>query len=162
MQLIVLAVPGCPNVAVLDGRPAAVLDDRAGVSVAHEVICDESEAVRWGMRGSPTLLIDRADPFAERGQPPSMSCRKYRDGHGQMSRAPSAAQLRQAIERAPATTARPAQLEHHRHQPQPGHRVPHGLALGSQIPACRSTPGTRAQVRAQRRDGPDAPTVPPL
>ena len=26
-----------------------------------------------------------------------------------------------------------AQLEHHRHQPQPGHRGPHGLALSGQI-----------------------------
>jgi hypothetical protein len=54
------------------------------------------------MHGSPTLLIDGADPFAEPGQPPSMSCRLYRDENGQLSRAPSLGQLRQAIEQAPA------------------------------------------------------------
>ena len=29
------------------------------------------------MTGSPTLLVDGADPFARPGQPPSISCRLY-------------------------------------------------------------------------------------
>jgi hypothetical protein len=107
MHLTVLAEPGCPNAPVLKARLAAVVDGRAGVSVSHEVICDEGEAARWGMRGSPTLLIDGVDPFAEPGQPPSMSCRLYRDDDGQASGAPSAGQLRQAIERALAAAAGP-------------------------------------------------------
>jgi Alkylmercury lyase len=100
MQLTVLAVPGCPNAPVLGDRLAAVLDGRAGVLVSHQVISDEGEAARWGMHGSPTLLIDGADPFAERGQTPTMSCRLYRDENGQLSGAPSLGQLRQAIEQA--------------------------------------------------------------
>ena len=98
-HLTVLAVPHCPNAPVLDDRLAAVLDGRAGVSVSHEVITDESEAARWGMHGSPTLLIDGVDPFAVSGQP-SMSCRLYRGDNGQVTGAPSAGQLRQALERA--------------------------------------------------------------
>lgn len=104
MHLIVLAVPGCPNSPVLKDRLAAVLDDRAGVSVSHQVISDEGEAARWGMHGSPTLLIDGVDPFGEPGQPPSVSCRLYRDDTGQTSGAPSVSQLRQAIEQAPAAS----------------------------------------------------------
>jgi hypothetical protein len=107
MQLTVLAVPGCPNAPVLSGRLAAVVDGRAGASVSHQVICDEDEAARWAMHGSPTLLIDGADPFAEPGQPPSMSCRLYRDDDGRTSGAPSASQLRQAIKQAAATTEPP-------------------------------------------------------
>jgi Alkylmercury lyase len=102
MQLTVLAEPGCPNAPVLGDRLATVLDGRAGVSVTHQVVSDEAEAVRWGMHGSPTLLIDGVDPFAEPGQAPSMSCRLYRDEDGQLSGAPSVGQLRQAIEQAPA------------------------------------------------------------
>ena len=83
MHLTVLAEPACPNAPVLEDRLAAVLDGRAGVSVSRQVISDETEAARWGMHGSPTLLIDGVDPFAEPGQPPSMSCRLYRDEHGQ-------------------------------------------------------------------------------
>jgi Alkylmercury lyase len=104
MDLTVLAVPGCPNAPVLGGRLAAVVDDRAGVSVAHQVVSDEGEAARWGMHGSPTLLIDGVDPFAEPGQPASMSCRLYRGDDGRTSGAPSAGQLRQAIEQSAATT----------------------------------------------------------
>ena len=103
MRLTVLAVPGCPNVAVLGDRLAAVVNGREGVSVSHQVISDEGEAARWGMHGSPTLLIDGVDPFAEPEQPPSLSCRLYRDENGQLSGAPSVGQLRQAIEQALAT-----------------------------------------------------------
>ena len=107
MHLTVLAEPACPNAPILEDRLAAVLDDRAGVSVSREVIADETEAARWGMHGSPTLLIDGVDPFAEPGQPPSMSCRLYRDEHGRTSGAPSAGQLRQAIEQAQAAVGEP-------------------------------------------------------
>jgi hypothetical protein len=105
MQLTVLAVPDCPNAPVLQHRLAAVLDGRADVTVAHEVISTEDEATRWGMHGSPTLLIDGADPFAEPGQPPSMSCRLYRGDSGQTSGAPTAGQLRQVIDQAQAAAA---------------------------------------------------------
>ena len=105
MHLTVLAEPGCPNADVLTSRLAAVLAGRAGISVSHEVIRDDREAAHWGMHGSPTLLIDGVDPFAEPGQQPSMSCRLYRADDGQLSGAPSAGRLRQAIEQALAATA---------------------------------------------------------
>src|SRR5215471_3177665 len=102
MHLTILAVPDCPNAPVLEDRLAAVLHGRADVSVSHEVITDEGEAARRGMHGSPTLLIDGADLFAEPGQPSSMSCRLYRDDDGRASGAPSVAQLRQVLAQAPA------------------------------------------------------------
>ena len=105
MDLTVLGVPGCPNAPVLQDRLEAVLDDLPDVSVSHEVITDEGEAARSGMYGSPTLLIDGVDPFAEPGQAPSMSCRLYRGENGQPSGAPSPGQLRQVIEHARAATA---------------------------------------------------------
>jgi hypothetical protein len=107
MHLTLLAVPDCPNAPVLAERLAAVLDGRDGVSVSRELISDESEAARWGMHGSSTLLIDGTDPFAGPGQPTSMSCRLYRDGNGRASGAPSAGQLRQAIEQALVTATVP-------------------------------------------------------
>jgi len=108
MHLTVLAVPDCPNAAVLEERLTAVLGGRAGVSLSHEMITDEDQAARWGMHGSPTVLIDGADPFAEPGQPPSMSCRLYRDDGGRPSGAPSAAQLRHVIEQALAAAGEQA------------------------------------------------------
>ena len=99
MHLTVLAESTCPNVPVLKDRLTQVLDGRDGISVSHRVISSQDEAIRWGMHGSPTLLIDGVDPFAQPGQPPSMSCRLYRDDNGQATGAPSMRQLRQAIER---------------------------------------------------------------
>ena len=58
MHLTILAEPDCPNAPVLRDRLAAVLNGQAGISVSDEVIRDESEAVLWGMHGSPALLID--------------------------------------------------------------------------------------------------------
>jgi hypothetical protein len=100
MHVTVLAVPGCPNVALLEEQLASALEDRPGVTVSRHVIADEAEAASRGLHGSPTILINGTDPFAEPGQPASMSCRLYRDSDGRMSGVPSAGQLRQAIERA--------------------------------------------------------------
>jgi hypothetical protein len=104
MHVTVLAVPDCPNVMLLEERLAQVLQGRRDVTVSRQVIADQDEAVRWGMRGSPTILVDGIDPFAGPGQSASVSCRLYRDGDGQAHGAPSASQLRQAIAIA-ATTA---------------------------------------------------------
>jgi hypothetical protein len=49
------------------------------------------------MHGSPTLLVDGADPFAAPGQVPSLSCRLYRDESGRAEGAPSVDALRRAI-----------------------------------------------------------------
>ena len=107
MHLTILAEATCPNAPVLQDRLAVVLDGRADVTVSHRVISTEEEAVRWGMNGSPTVLIDGTDPFAAPGQEPSLSCRLYRDDSGGTSGAPSASQLRQAIEHAATMTGPP-------------------------------------------------------
>ena len=54
------------------------------------------------MHGSPTLLIDGTDPFAAPGQPPSLSCRFYRDTTGLTEGAPSVETLRQVLQQAAA------------------------------------------------------------
>ena len=97
MELTVLAVPDCPNAALLEERLAQVLEGRRDVTVSRQLITDEDGAARWGMPGSPTILVDGLDPFAEPGQPASVSCRLYRDGDGRADGAPSVSQLRQAI-----------------------------------------------------------------
>jgi hypothetical protein len=40
------------------------------------------DAERLGFLGSPTVLIDGADPFAEPDATPSLSCRVYRTVQG--------------------------------------------------------------------------------
>ena len=102
MQVTVLGVPGCPHVPVLDERLAEALDGLPAVTVSRQVIVTEDEAARSGMHGSPTILIDGIDPFAEPGQPDSVSCRLYRGSDGRADGAPSVSQLRAALSTAAA------------------------------------------------------------
>lgn len=66
---MILLTEGCPNAPILEERLAAVLAGRPGVRVRRKVITDEDQAARWEMHGSPTLLVDGADPFAAPGIP---------------------------------------------------------------------------------------------
>ena len=105
MHLTVVVTPDCPNGPILKDRLTVVLNDWPGISVSHEFVTNMDHASRWGMHGSPTLLIDGVDPFAMPGQLPGMSCRLYRHEDGQLAGAPSVSQLRQAVEQALATNA---------------------------------------------------------
>jgi hypothetical protein len=97
MKLTLLTVPDCPNAAAFEEQLAAALAAHPGIVVHRREISDEQAAAEAGMHGSPTLLIDGIDPFASPGQPPSLSCRLYRDAAGHLTPAPSAESLRQVL-----------------------------------------------------------------
>ena len=71
MELTVLTGPDCPNAAAFEERLAAALADYPDAVVRRQV-ADEREAAETGMAGSPTLLINGADPFAAPGQVPGL------------------------------------------------------------------------------------------
>lgn len=97
MRVQLLTLPDCPYVALLARRLALALAGRTDVRVEREVIDDAGRAVRAGMAGSPTLLVDGIDPFAVPGQVPGLACRLYRDHDGRPQPVPSVAQLRAAL-----------------------------------------------------------------
>jgi hypothetical protein len=97
VTLEILQVPGCPGADLLEDRLAGLLTGCP--RVIRRVVTSQAEAEELGMTGSPTLLVDGADPFARPGQPPSVSCRLYLDEHGRQSPAPSPGQLRAALRR---------------------------------------------------------------
>lgn len=96
MRIMVLTVADCPNARPALERVAAALDGREAQVELIEV-AEEAEAARWGMCGSPTILIDGVDPFAPPGAVPSLSCRLYRDADGTVSGVPDETALRQAL-----------------------------------------------------------------
>jgi hypothetical protein len=100
MELTLLTVPACPNAAVFEERLAAALAGHPDTVVRRREVADEREAAAAGMHGSPTLLVDGVDPFAAPGQPPSLSCRLYRDATGRADGAPPVDALRRVLEQA--------------------------------------------------------------
>ncbi|GAA1879985.1 hypothetical protein GCM10009753_04110 [Streptantibioticus ferralitis] len=96
MRITVLTVPDCPNGPVVEERIAAALAGRAAEVELVEVR-EEADAARWGMTGSPTVLLDGIDPFAAEGAVPSVSCRIYWGADGKADGAPSVDALRKAL-----------------------------------------------------------------
>jgi hypothetical protein len=95
-RIRLLHVPGCPGAELLLRR-IADLPGFVDLQVDQEVVTDEAAAAATGMTGSPTLLIDGADPFPIPNAVPSLSCRLYRDEHDRLGVAPSATRLRRAL-----------------------------------------------------------------
>ncbi|MEV5571854.1 thioredoxin family protein [Spirillospora sp. NPDC052269] len=99
---MVVTVPDCPNGSVLEERLAQALGesgDGPGVTVRRQEVRTEDEAERWGMHGSPTLLVDGRDPFATPDMPVGLACRLYpSDSGGRPEGAPSVEALRAALQ----------------------------------------------------------------
>lgn len=85
---------GCPNWEVTARRLAEL-----GVPVALQRIETLEEAVQHGFRGSPTVLVNGADPFLDPDAPIGLGCRIYRGPAGP-SGAPSVEELRDVIDAA--------------------------------------------------------------
>jgi hypothetical protein len=89
---------GCPNWRTAEERLRAALDD-AGASdaaISLERVATQEEASRLGFRGSPTILIDGRDPFADEGADIGLACRVYATPEG-LQGAPTLDQLRAAL-----------------------------------------------------------------
>ena len=96
-------MPDCPNEVPAVALLRAALDGvgLARLPIIATVIDSSAEAERRGFVGSPTILIDGGDPFAEPGQPAAVACRIYRKTAGPAG-TPDLRQLRQALKRAAA------------------------------------------------------------
>lgn len=97
MHVAVLAIEGCPGAALLRDRLAVAADGVPGIRLSSQVIASEAEAAAAGMCGSPTLLVDGADPFAVPGQQPALACRLYRQEDGSLAPAPPVGELRRVL-----------------------------------------------------------------
>lgn len=97
MQVQLLFFAGCPNWQETDERLRAAID-RLGldVEVAHVDVPTAQDAERLRFRGSPTVLVDGRDPFADEDAPVGLSCRVFRTPDG-LRGAPTVEQLVDAL-----------------------------------------------------------------
>ncbi len=90
----------CPNWRVADARLkqalAALGADPDAVTYERVSTVEQAEALRF--QGSPTILVDGTDPFADPDTPAGLACRIYRTAAG-VEPAPTVEQLQAVLAR---------------------------------------------------------------
>ncbi len=94
MNLTVQYFDGCPNWRLADERLRTALRDAGadGSEITYQKIENPEQAAKARFRGSPTILVDGRDPFADEDAPIGLSCRIYQTDGGPDG-APSLTQL---------------------------------------------------------------------
>lgn len=90
---------GCPNWRVMEqrlGEAMREIDLDAPVTLVSVDTAEQAE--RWQFRGSPSLLLNGSDPFAEPSAPVGLSCRVFTTPDG-LQGAPTVEQLAEALRR---------------------------------------------------------------
>jgi hypothetical protein len=95
VDVTLLYFDGCPSWQAADERLRALADE-LGFEVAYREVDTPEVAEEVGFRGSPTVLVDGRDPFADGDEPVGLSCRIYQTPNGPAG-APTTAQLRDAL-----------------------------------------------------------------
>lgn len=90
---------GCPNWKEAEAHIETLRAEGVDVELDRQLVETPEAAERYGFRGSPTVLIDGADPFADTDAPVGLSCRVYATEDGYAG-SPSLEQLRAALQEA--------------------------------------------------------------
>lgn len=98
MEITLQYFEGCPNWKITEQHLNRLIANGLQASLAYELVDTEELAIERGFRGSPTVLIDGVDPFAEAETPLGVACRVYRTEKGPAG-SPTIDQLRDAIGR---------------------------------------------------------------
>lgn len=86
---------GCPNWRVTEQRLRSLADELGFEVVLRRVETpDEAEALDF--RGSPSVIVDGADPFATGSEPVGLACRLYDTPEGTAG-SPTTEQLREVL-----------------------------------------------------------------
>jgi hypothetical protein len=98
MKITLRYFDGCPNWRVAEERLRAALADVGpeDAEVVLERVETYEEALGLGFQGSPTVLIDGRDPFADERADIGLACRVYLTPEG-LQGAPTFDQLRAAL-----------------------------------------------------------------
>ncbi len=100
MRVQLLYFDDCPNWQVADTRLREALETLGRpVEVEKVLVTTPEQAEHWGFHGSPSVLIDGEDPFAQPGASVGLSCRLYRTPQG-VGGSPTVDQLVEVLSRA--------------------------------------------------------------
>ncbi len=82
MDITLQYFESCPNWKRADRRLTALAEETPGMVVTRHIVDTAEEAERVGFRGSPSILVNGIDPFAQADDPIGLSCRRYPTPHG--------------------------------------------------------------------------------
>jgi hypothetical protein len=86
----------CPNWKAVDRHLRVLAAEFDGLTISRQLIETTEQAERVGFRGSPSILVDGSDPFADPVAPVGLACRVYSTPNG-LSGSPTLDQLRRAL-----------------------------------------------------------------
>lgn len=87
---------GCPNWEQTNERLSQLQVER-GFTLEYRKVATPQQAARLGFAGSPTVLINGADPFATGDESTGLSCRVYNTPDGPRG-CPTLEQLREVLD----------------------------------------------------------------
>ncbi|WP_026531882.1 hypothetical protein [Arthrobacter sp. H41] len=96
MDITLQYFDGCPNWEIADERLMVIAAEHSDVVVTRQRVDTADEAERVGFHGSPSILIDGVDMFADPSTPVEWACRRYMTPKGPAG-APTIEQLRAAL-----------------------------------------------------------------
>ncbi len=96
MDVTLLYFEDCPNWMVAAERLTAIAAERADITVTRHLVGTPAEAERTRFHGSPSILVDGVDVFAEPGSAVGLSCRRFLTPDGYEG-APTREQLRAVL-----------------------------------------------------------------
>lgn len=98
MRVTLQYFDGCPHWRTAEDRVREAIErlGRADVVVVHQRVRSAEQAEELSFRGSPTVLVDGRDPFADPQAPVGLACRVYGTATG-ASGAPTVQQLLDAL-----------------------------------------------------------------
>lgn len=96
MDVTLLYFDGCPSWRTTDRR-LRELADELGFDLDYRKVETPEAAQQLSFRGSPTVLVDGRDPFAQGDEPVGLSCRIYQTPDGPAA-SPTLEQLREVLD----------------------------------------------------------------
>ena len=96
MNVTLLYFDDCPNWFTADAHLAALAKEFPDIVIERHIVetAEQAEATRF--RGSPSIIIDGIDPFADVDAPVGLSCRMFQTPQGPAG-SPTLDQLRAVI-----------------------------------------------------------------
>lgn len=96
MNVTLLYFDDCPNWKTTDAHLNVLAAERPDLQISRRLVTTPEEAEATGFRGSPSVLVDGMDPFADADAPVGLACRVYQTPVGPAG-SPTLDQLRDAL-----------------------------------------------------------------